>query len=66
MICGGDGRDLSGRARRVAEIAAQVAVGVKVSPTARRNVGVITALDGDRGAVTVRFVSKRDVKRNTS
>jgi hypothetical protein len=58
LRCGEHGPDLLEQANRITDVASHVAVGVRVSPTDRHNVGVITALDDHRGTVQVHFVSE--------
>lgn len=58
LTCGDHGPDLLEQAARITDVASHVAVGVRVSPTDRHNVGVITALDDHRGTVQVNFVSE--------
>ncbi len=52
------GPDLAARAEHLAHIATHIAVGERVSPTDRHNVGIVTAVDDHHGTAEVHFVSE--------
>jgi conjugative relaxase-like TrwC/TraI family protein len=57
-MCGERGDELRALAERIGQVASRAAIGARVSPTDRHNVGVVTALDDDTGTVSVHFTSE--------
>jgi hypothetical protein len=56
-LCNEHGPDLVALAERITEVATHVALGTRVSPIDRHNVGTVIGLDDARSTITVHFVS---------
>ena len=56
-VCNEHGPDLVALAERITEVATHVALGIRVSPIDRHNVGTVIGRDDARSTITVHFVS---------